>query len=104
MNSVDLQDLYGKSNYEVAAALGTRFRAYRIALRLTQKDVAEKAGISVITLARFESGVSSSISLSYFIGLLRAIEQLERIAEVIPDSLYTSRKVAQRVKRKKYEK
>lgn len=107
MNSVDLQDLYGKSNYEVAAALGAKFRAYRIALRLTQKDVAEKAGISVITLARFESGVSSSISLSYFIGLLRAIEQLERIAEVIPeipDSLYTSRKVAQRVRRKKYEK
>ena len=104
MNNITQRDLYAKSNYEVATELGARLRAYRIALRLTQKEVAEKAGISVITLARFESGASSSISLTYFIGLLRAMEQLERVVDVvpeIPDSLYLSRKAAQRVRRKK---
>jgi len=106
MNSIDLQDLYGKSNHEIAAELGARFRAYRVALRLTRKEVAEKAGISIITIARFESGQSSAISLPYYIALLRTIGHLERILDSIPDlpdSLYRKSRTMQRVRRKKDE-
>jgi transcriptional regulator with XRE-family HTH domain len=106
MNNLELQDLYSKSNHEVAAELGDRFRKYRIALRLTQKDVAEKSGISVITLGRFEGGHASSISLAHFIALLRVIGQMERIVEAIPeipDSLYKKPQSARRVRRKKNE-
>ena len=37
MNSIEQQDLYGKSNYEIVMDLGARLRSYRIALRLTQE-------------------------------------------------------------------
>ena len=107
MNNIDLQDLYGKSNHDVAVELGARFRAYRIALRLTRQEVAYKAGVSVITLARFESGHSSAISLPYFIALLRTIGHMESILETIPEipeSLYRKVRAAQRVRRKKDEK
>jgi transcriptional regulator with XRE-family HTH domain len=109
MNAFDLE-LYGKSNYDLAAELGARFRAYRIALRMTRMEMAEKAGVSAMTLARFENGNTSSISLSNFIGLLRAIKHLDRIVETIPeipDSLYHKPRkpgVTQRVRRKKDEK
>lgn len=109
MTAFDLE-LYGKSNYDLAAELGARFRAYRIALRMTRTEMAEKAGVSAMTLARFENGSTSSISLSNFIGLLRAIKQLDRIVETIPeipDSLYHKPRksgVTQRVRRKKDEK
>ena len=106
MNSIDLQDLYGKSNRDIVAELGARFRAYRVALRFTRKEVAEKAGMSVVTLARFESGQSSAISLPYYIALLRTIGHLERVMDTIPelpDSLYRKARVAQRVRRKKDE-
>lgn len=107
MNSIEQQDLYGKSNYEIVAALGSRFRSYRIALRLTQKEVAQQAGVSVLTLARFEHGNASAIGLSHFVGLMRAVGQLEAIAASvpeIPDSLYEKHVISQRVRRRKYEK
>ena len=108
MNYTSQQELYGLSNYEVAAELGARFRAYRVALRLTQKDVAEKSGVSVLTISRFEKGAAPSISLYYYIALLRAIQQLERVADSIPEipeSLYGKRRAAaQRVRRKQDEK
>lgn len=107
MNSIDLQDLYGRSNHDLAAELGTRFRSYRIALRLTRKEVADKAGMSVITLSRFENGQSSALSLPYFIALLRTIGHLGKIMETIPEipeSLYRKNRVAQRVRRKRDEK
>lgn len=106
MNNWELQDLYGKSNHEIAAELGARFRAYRIALRLTQKEVAEKAGVSVLTLSRFETGNSASISLPYFLALLRVIGHLDKITEAIPEipeSLYGPSRTQHRVRRKKDE-
>ena len=41
MNNLDLTELYGRSNNDIIVELGRRFRAYRIALRMTQKDIAE---------------------------------------------------------------
>ena len=42
MNNLDLTELYGRSNNDIIVELGRRFRAYRIALRMTQKDIAER--------------------------------------------------------------
>lgn len=104
MNSIEQEELYSKSNHEIAAALGARFRAYRIALGLTQKDIAEKTGISLITIARFENGYASSIGLSNYIGLLRATGQLERIVDSIPEipeSLFRKKANRQRIRKKR---
>ena len=110
MNGLDMMDLYERSDKEIAAELGRRFRDYRIALRLTQKDVATQSGVSVMTIVRFEKGESGSIRLDTFISLMRAIQRLEGIAEVVPDmpvSLYVEResrnKQKQRVRKKSDE-
>ena len=38
MNNLDLTELYGRSNNDIIVELGRRFRAYRIALRMTQSS------------------------------------------------------------------
>lgn len=110
MNNLDISDLYERSDSDIVSKLGARFRDYRIALRMTQKDVAEQSGISVMTIVRFENGEGGSIRLDTFVSLLRAIQKLEGIAESIPEipvSLYDERaarrKQKQRVRRKKDE-
>lgn len=94
MNTSDNLELYGFSNSDIAADLGRRFRDYRIALHLTQKDVADQSGVSVMTIVRFENGECGTIGLNKFIALMRAVELLEKIEDVIPDmpeNLYEKR-------------
>ena len=111
MNGYLLRDLYAKSNNDIVAELGKRFRDYRIALRLTQKEVADQTGVSVMTIVRFERGEGSAIRLDNFVALMRAIQKLDGIADAIPNmpaSLYDGpredSKIKYRVKKRKDEK
>lgn len=102
-------ELYGESNHNIVVDLGRRFRDYRLALRLTQKEIAEQSGVSVMTIVRFEKGEGATIRLDNFVALMRAIQKLEGIAECIPympESLYniSVKKLGQRVKKRRYEK
>lgn len=108
-NELNRLDLYEKSNNNVMTDLGKRFRDYRIALRMTQKEIAFQSGVSVMTIMRFERGEGATIRLDNFISLMRSIQQLEGIAECIPEmpaSLYdiSNKKVTQRVKKHNDEK
>ena len=90
-----IQDTYEYSNGELAAQLGERFRDYRSALGLSQKQVALQSGVSVMTIVRFERGQGNSIRLDNLIALLRAIQRLDDITELIPEmpqSLYAKKK------------
>ncbi|MBR4811131.1 MAG: helix-turn-helix transcriptional regulator [Bacteroidaceae bacterium] len=106
-NTIENLELYGLSNSDISVDLGRRFKNYRIALNLTQKEISEQSGVSVMTLVRFESGEFGSISLNKFIALMRALQLLENIADVIPDmpeSLYDKqqkRNQRQRASRKR---
>ena len=109
MNTFLLNDIYEKSNNDIVVELGRKFRDYRIALRQTQKDVAEQAGVSVMTIVRFERGEGSAIRMDNFVALMRAIQKLEAISEAIPDvptSLYDPQpaEVKRRVKKRRDEK
>lgn len=111
MNEQNMADLYERSDNGIASEIGRRFRNYRIALRMTQKEVAEHSGVSVMTVVRFEKGEGGSIRLDTFISLMRTIQRLEDIAEIIPEmpeSLYadkvSNRNQAQRVRRRRNEK
>lgn len=91
MNEYFDPNLYERSNNDIIVSLGARFRDYRMALRLTQKEISEQSGVSVMTIVRFERGESTSIRLDNFVALMRSIQKLEWIAEVIPSiqpSLY----------------
>lgn len=50
----------------------------------TQKEVAEKAGLSVFTVSNFEKGSTTGLTLASFIKLLRAIHFLEEIEKLLP--------------------
>ena len=79
------EDLYGKSNSELIMELGSRFKEYRLACRMTQKEVSEKAGISLFTVKTLESGRAYNITMGSFIAMLRAISYLEEIEKMLPE-------------------
>lgn len=78
-------EFYEKSGSEIINGLGKRYSNYRKRMGFTQKEVAEKSGISVFTISTFENGSSAGITLATFIKLLRAIDSLEDIEKLIPE-------------------
>ena len=78
-------DIYQYSGPEIIARLGKQFRVYRQQLQLTQKEVAEKAGLSIMTIQKFETGNSHDISLNTLLRLLRVIGQLDNIDAILPE-------------------
>jgi transcriptional regulator with XRE-family HTH domain len=86
MNEYVDNELYESSNNDIVVSLGARFRDLRIALCLTQKEVSEQSGVSVMTIVRFERGESTSIRLDNFIALMRCVQRLEYVAEIIPET------------------
>ena len=70
---------------EIVAVLGRRFKDYRISCDMTQKEVSEKSGISIITIRKFENGQLYNLSLAIFIALLKAIDFAQGLDEVLPE-------------------
>lgn len=78
-------DLYEKSGSDIIRELGKRYSEYRKRMEYTQKEVAEKSGLSVFTISSFENGSSTGITLASFIKLLRAIDSLDEIEKLLPE-------------------
>lgn len=84
-NMEELRNIKRMSNADIIRNLGERFREYRITARMTQKEVAEKSGVSLLTIRRFELGYSYNITMSNFLALLKAIDYTDGIKELLPD-------------------
>ena len=52
---------------------------------LTQKEAAERAGVSLITLRQFENGRSYNINMGNFLALLRVVGCLEQVDGLLPE-------------------
>ena len=78
-------DIKSMPTVQIIQALGKRFREYRIAARMTQKEVAEQSGISMLTIRRFEQGYSYDIKLGNLIALLKAIDFADGISDILPE-------------------
>ena len=78
------EDIYAKTNSELVTELGHRFKDYRLVCRMTQKQVAEQAGVSLFTIKAFESGRAYNITMSSFLAMLRAINFLEEVEKLLP--------------------
>lgn len=70
---------------EIVSMLGRRFKDYRIGCDMTQKEVSEQSGVSVVTIRNFENGKLYNITLGVFIELLRAIGFMDGIDDVLPE-------------------
>lgn len=91
---------------ELVRMLGSRFKDYRLRANMTQKEVAEMAGLSTLTVYRFENGTVTNISLSTFLLLMKAVGCINDIENVMPEQpespyLYKENKKMQRVRHKK---
>ncbi len=91
---------------ELVRMLGSRFKDYRLRANMTQKEVAEMAGLSSLTIYRFENGTVTNISLSTFLLLMKAVGCIKDIENVMPEQpespyLYKENKKMQRVRHKK---
>lgn len=77
-------DWYALSDPAVMAELGKRIKEIRLRKNVTQKDLAFKAGISLLSLQKLESG--HSVTLSTFIRVVRMLRLLENFDTLVPES------------------
>ena len=102
-----MEDYSEYSMTELVRLLGSRFKDYRLRANMTQKEVAEMSGLSMMTIHRFENGTVKNISLSTFLLLLKAVGSINDLNELMPEQpespyLYDdNQKKAQRVRHKK---
>ena len=68
------------TNSDMLTLLALRVKEYRLAARMSQKELAEQSGVSQTTISHFEQGVSRNLTLANFISLLRALGQEQRLA------------------------
>ena len=80
-----MEDVYAYTGPEIISKLGARYREYRRLSGLTLKEVAEKAGLSVMTIQKFESGTAKDVTMTTILRLLRVINQLENIEALLPE-------------------
>ena len=57
MNTIDYT-----TNSDMLALLAARVKEYRLAARLSQKELAELSGVSQTTISHFEQGVSRNLT------------------------------------------
>jgi transcriptional regulator with XRE-family HTH domain len=70
-----------KSDKELTLELGNRIRSYRIAKRISQKNLAAKAGIHENTLRSLEHG--ADVNVSSFIAVVRALGERSSIENLL---------------------
>ena len=54
-----MEDYSEYSVTELVRLLGSRFKEYRLRANMTQKEVAEMSGLSMMTIHRFENGTGA---------------------------------------------
>lgn len=72
------------SNKHILGELGTRIRAARIDMSLTQAELATRAGVSLSTVAKLERG--EDVRLSSVLDTLRALGILASVNALVPET------------------
>jgi len=71
------------SDTAVLCEMGKRLKEYRLAKKLTQHELAVKAGISLFTVAQIEKG--KSVSVSMLVAVLRVLRLLDNVDVLLPE-------------------
>lgn len=80
-----MNDVEYRTNQDILKLLAQRVKEYRLAARLSQKEMAEKSGVSKATISHFEQSVNQNMTLNNFISLLRVLGMENRIEELLPE-------------------
>lgn len=71
------------SNPAILIKLGFRIKETRLRKGIQQEELAIQAGVSLFTVAKIEKGLS--VTLTMLLSVLRALELLENIEQLIPE-------------------
>ncbi len=55
------------TNSDILQLLSERLKDYRLAARMSQKELAEQSGVGRTTISHFEQGVSGNMTLNKFL-------------------------------------
>ena len=80
-----MDNLSYTTNQDIIALLCQRLKEYRLAARISQKEMAEKSGVSLTTISHLEQGVNRNITLNNFISLLRVLGMEQRLSDLLPE-------------------
>lgn len=72
------------SNRDILEVLSVRMKEYRLAARISQRELAEKSGVSYTTISHFEQGKNPNLTLNNFISLLRCIGMERKMMDLLP--------------------
>lgn len=76
--------IYGtESNVYILKELGKRIQDARISMSITQKQLAENAGISASTMERIENG--ENVKVENILNVMRALSLLSNLEILIPE-------------------
>jgi transcriptional regulator with XRE-family HTH domain len=94
------------SNAAITAEIGKRLKEHRLKKRLTQQELAKRAGISLFTVAQIERG--KPVSIAMLLPVLRVLRLLDNLEMLLPqmgispiEMLKLNGKQPQRVRLKK---
>lgn len=73
------------TNQDIILMLSKHIKEYRLAARLSQKEMAEKSGVGLATISHFEQGVSQNMTINNFISLLRIVGMENRLNDLLPE-------------------
>lgn len=73
------------SNSYIIAQVARRVKEYRLAARMSQREMAEESGVGYTTISHFEQGKNPNISLGNLISLMRVIGMEGRLLELLPE-------------------
>jgi len=71
------------SNTAIVQEIGKRLKEYRLKKRYTQQELAEKAGISLFSVAQIERG--NAVSISILLPVLRVLRLLDNLELLLPE-------------------
>lgn len=80
-----MEDIYGMSDTELIRTFGKKFKDYRLRHNKTQQEVAKLSGLSIPTIVKFENGTSVALAFCSFVRMLRAIDELPQLENILPD-------------------
>lgn len=76
-------DWTAKSDTAILTEIGHRLRDIRLYKNYTQADIAQMAGVSVVTIGKAERG--DAVSMMNFIAILRALKLLDNLEMLVPE-------------------
>jgi transcriptional regulator with XRE-family HTH domain len=73
------------SNRDIMLQLAQRVKNYRLAARLSQKEMAEKSGVGQATISHFEQGVNPNMTINNLLSLMRVVGMEQRMLDLLPE-------------------